>query len=424
MTWEALRRASIGIAAIVLLVTAVASAKQIHLLTMSYSTDLMNVLRDSIFPEFEQRYGVEVLHEQVGWNERLDKMNILFAAGQSPDLVLTGFYSPYEEGSNGVLEPLDRYIQDWEYKDTIPDPVWASQSWRGKVYVVPQYFDFRAIAYNKELFGQAGLDVNQPPQSWHDFLTYTRLMTRMEADGDQVTQRGFAGFGIGGNTAQHLMWWVMQGGLDPINLDTMTSNLNREEATVALENMLDLHQAAHLELPGAGGGIFGGNVGMAIQSAHNFQAVANSFDGLTTIDDVGVFAPRRSLAHNPAAINFIAGLAIPAASENKDLAWALIEHLMSRDSQLKIGKVAGWMSPRVDLAEEIQEFSPVLKGYYDIIQYSRAPVIPPPRDIGQQEVNRYVDQTLRAEMSPQEALQRSHELWTRLLSEWAAGITQ
>src|SRR5690606_35547277 len=109
------------------------------------------------------RHGVEVFHDQVSWAERLDRMNILFAAGESPDVVLTGFYSPYEEGSNGMLAPLDRYLDGWQDRHSIPDVVWDTQSWRGNVYVVPQYFDLRSFAYNKNVFAESGYDINTTP---------------------------------------------------------------------------------------------------------------------------------------------------------------------------------------------------------------------------------------------------------------------
>lgn len=48
--------------------------------------------------------------------------------------------------------------------------------------VMPQNVAPRAVGYNKELFGQAGLDPNRPPVSWDELIQYTRRLTRIEGD--------------------------------------------------------------------------------------------------------------------------------------------------------------------------------------------------------------------------------------------------
>src|SRR5690606_39744571 len=81
-----------------------------------------------------------------------------------------------------------------------------------------------------------------------------------------------------------------------------------------------------------------------------FENMGESF-----LSQMGLFAPRRSPAENPVAVGFINGIAMTNASPNKDLAWKLIEYLMSDDVLIQIQQATGWMTPRTDLAGERSE---------------------------------------------------------------------
>ena len=88
----------------------VAWAKELTFLTVGYSGELLNYLRNEVVPEFKDKYGVDVVMLSANWDTRMERIIVLTAGGTPPDVVCTGAYSPYEEGSVGMLEPLDRYL--------------------------------------------------------------------------------------------------------------------------------------------------------------------------------------------------------------------------------------------------------------------------------------------------------------------------
>lgn len=59
----------------------------------------------------------------------------------------------------------------------------------GKVWGIPFQRSTIVLYYNKELFKEAGLDPNRPPQTWKEQVEYAQKLTRRDASG-KVTQWG------------------------------------------------------------------------------------------------------------------------------------------------------------------------------------------------------------------------------------------
>jgi raffinose/stachyose/melibiose transport system substrate-binding protein len=91
------------------------------------------------------------------------------AAQTGPDLQ---YYWPVawmlEDMWNGNLAPLDELIPE-EVAHYVP-AFRDYASWEGHTYAAPLYNIGNPWVYNKELFKQAGLDPENPPQTWADFL--------------------------------------------------------------------------------------------------------------------------------------------------------------------------------------------------------------------------------------------------------------
>lgn len=56
-------------------------------------------------------------------------------------------------------------------------------SWRGVLYSMPMEATNLALIYNKEMFRQAGLDPEHPPQTWDELREYAKKLT-FDKDGD------------------------------------------------------------------------------------------------------------------------------------------------------------------------------------------------------------------------------------------------
>jgi len=389
----------------------VGSAQQrdvLHVLGAGWDLELVDLLENELLPAFEAQHNVDVQIEPVGWDERVDRIQILVASGLPLDVIATGYYSPYQEGASGLLAPLDRYIETWEHAGTIPGPVWETQRWRGSIMAVPLEFDLRGIGYFKSYFSEAGLDPERPPASWEELLEAVRRTTRLDSSGETLAVRGIAFW----EAAQEMIGYIHTAGVAPVELEVFRSNLNTPQAAEAVRFYLELNRAARFDLDNDATAMMTVNPGF-MRLVHGW--IDGDFAG-----QFGVFAPRRSPAQDPVAVGFINGLAIASGSTKKDLAWKFIEFMLSDEVLLAIQPVTGWMPPRVDLAPEYG--APHLDIYYPLVPYIKPAQLPPPGHLSQWAFEDALQRALAGEISPEQALMEGHDVWARHLNEWRAEL--
>jgi len=411
--------ASLVFALIAILATStLVSAKEITFLAVGYTAALRKYVQDEVIPVFRQEHGADVVLLNANWNTRMERFMVLTAGGTPPDVICTGFYSPYEEGSLGLLEPLDHYLAQWKYTPRFPKTLWNAVTWQGQVVVVPQNVAPRAIGYNKELFAQSGLDPHNPPRDWSALIQSARRLTRLE--GDNVAVRGFVNT-TGGGAAQQLFWFMRQAGLTEIDTKTFTSNLLDPKTLMALETLQELYEAGANSRPILAGGFERGRIAMQYSNPQQIVSML-AVDPDFLLNDFALFAPRQTPTSTPVAHLFTDGLAIPSASRNKDLAWEFIALLMSDEVILGTQRVGGFFCGRTDMLQRMMSTQPRIQLWYDIFPFMQASVLPPPRNTSQTELGQLIERVYKVEMAPLAALEQAHAQWTRLLADWKAEI--
>jgi len=121
-----------------------------------------------------------------------DKFTSLFAAATPPDLIITGGNGMVDRGIAGAVTALNDRIAPSKTIRTanfIPRAV-DEGSWQGKVYGLYWSGAARMLFWNKDLFQAAGLDPEQPPQTWDEFTTAMQKLTRTDAGGN-IQQLGY-----------------------------------------------------------------------------------------------------------------------------------------------------------------------------------------------------------------------------------------
>ncbi|MVO97984.1 ABC transporter substrate-binding protein [Paenibacillus lutrae] len=99
---------------------------------------------------------------------------------------------------NAVL-PLDEFIAK-EDKNWLADfyPAFLANSQTGgKTYSIPFQRSTIVLYYNKEMFKEAGLDPNKPPQTWDEMAEYAKKLKKEGRWGLEIPVSGFA-------------YWMMQ----------------------------------------------------------------------------------------------------------------------------------------------------------------------------------------------------------------------
>jgi multiple sugar transport system substrate-binding protein len=121
-----------------------------------------------------------------------DKVIAALSGSEPPDvLVLGGPDSVSTWVNEGLLAPLDDLIaaNNIDTGDIYPAML-AQGYFQGKYYALPWGSDTYALFWNKDLFEEAGLDPEKPPETMEELLEYADMLTKQEADGT-ITQLGF-----------------------------------------------------------------------------------------------------------------------------------------------------------------------------------------------------------------------------------------
>lgn len=390
-------------------------AAELRFLTVGHTADAQKYLLDHVIPYIENKLGVTVVMDSANWTTRTDKIVVSIAGGVPYDVISTGNSAPWEEGRTGLLAPLNEYVDRWEKRAYFPDPLWEATEWDGITYHIPHVIDIRAVAYNKRLFAESGLDAEHPPDSWDALVRAARRLTRME--GDRVAVSGFnIERGSGNGAAQDLYWFSHQAGIQMVEVDTLSSNLNRSEALDALYVLAELAEVGRYGFPVIGSGGF--SQGYA---AMQKQSVAISLPNIQRqnpdlLDDYGTFAPQRTPGSAPVAHGFTNGLAILAASRNKDLAWQFIDAFHDDEVRLGFEQATGNLSGRIDLMHRLDESIPKVEMVHSLLSnFQRSVYV---AGTGMSTLAALVRQVFDMEIPPETALLEGHQLWERMLTEW------
>lgn len=127
----------------------------------------------TVAAEFEEAHpGVTVKVETFPFAQYRDKMLVAMKGGTGPDVMtLDQVWTP-EFAAAGIIEPLDDYIAESDVvkeEDFFPG-AWQSNQYDDQMWGVPLNFDvWEQMYYNADMFKAAGLDPDNPPQTWAEW---------------------------------------------------------------------------------------------------------------------------------------------------------------------------------------------------------------------------------------------------------------
>jgi len=97
-----------------------------------------------------------------------------------PQFAYQGFFSDITEAATGVGVTADQYF----------DFAWQEATLKDRLYCLPFDTDTRALWYNKDIFEEAGLDPEKPPQNLDEFKEMVKAL-EVRGGGGQLTRFGF-----------------------------------------------------------------------------------------------------------------------------------------------------------------------------------------------------------------------------------------
>ncbi|HEJ83686.1 MAG TPA: extracellular solute-binding protein [Desulfobacteraceae bacterium] len=103
----------------------------------------------------------------------------LIAAGNQPDIIVASFGPQIGRlAAQEAAVPLGNFPGAQELFDRL-EPATVQQLY-GEYYYVPVGADVTMMIYNKQLFEEAGLDPESPPETWDEFLQAAEAINNLE----------------------------------------------------------------------------------------------------------------------------------------------------------------------------------------------------------------------------------------------------
>lgn len=190
------------------------------------------------FAEQNPGYEVELLHDP--WGTWHPKYKTLFASGNAPDVMIVNNpdFPVFANGDH--LLDLGAAIGEEAFADFFPG-VLSMYTWKGRKMAFPFTTDARVLWYNVDMFERAGLDPDDPPQTWDELLAYAEQLTMDTNDDGRVDVYGFgADYGLA-STPQKTIFVASEGSFVTVADDgTITPNVRTPEVRAWLELIVDM----------------------------------------------------------------------------------------------------------------------------------------------------------------------------------------
>ncbi|MCE0509018.1 extracellular solute-binding protein [Microbacterium sp. KKR3/1] len=277
--------------------------------------------------QFEkERPDIDIIGVEYEWEG--PTFAVQLAGGSLPDVFTVPFTDSKTLLENGQLMDVTDAIEELGYTDKfnpiILDGVTGSD---GKIYGFPRQAYAAALHYNRDLFEAAGLDPDNPPQTWDEIRTAAKAIT------DATGKAGYAQMAINNTGGWQLTsQTVARGGRTQTdNSDgTAESTIDNDATTAALQFLHDVKwedgsfgSKVDLDWGTINQEFAAGNIGMYTSGSDIYTALVRDFGmepsiyGMTVVPmegddpgtlgggDIAVISPTVDDATKAAAVTWI-----------------------------------------------------------------------------------------------------------------------
>lgn len=284
------------------------------------ASDTEEALLEETIAAFEEKYpDIDVVYEPIP-DAYAETMIGQFSAGDPPDLFYvgaTGEAGPWID--DGLLLALDDYIAGNPEIgiDSFYPGLLAPFQRDGSTYGLPKDASPLALFVNPDMLAEAGVEI---PTTWDE----------LAAAAEALTTDDVAGLCLGPEI-QRWGAFIYQNGGALYNEDMTEMTLDSPETVEALDYLLGLHEAGHLQTHteiGAGwcGEAFGtGQAAMTMEGNWLVPSMENEFP------DTPFEMAELPQGVQPGNLAFTVAYSIGEDSPNKDQAWVLLQYLAGQE---------------------------------------------------------------------------------------------
>lgn len=333
--------------------------------TMYWNTNHNYEVYQEVIDEFAAENNLEIDVQTYLWPDMRTKLLTDFSGGTVPDMIQVPAPWISEFGSQGLMSPLDDRIAAWPESSDWFDAAWIEVTSNDVRYGVKNHHTTFGLFYNRDLFREAGLDPNAPPESLNEFRDY--METIAEELGPDVL-----GFAFDQDAGYLVNFFANADTAALLNGDQIA--IDTPEVREALEILQEIaaNEWALIAEPGASyqnarRAFIEGSVAMMISGPWDLANLANNAPDM----DYGIAVPPHIDGVEPRTIVAGTAIGIPEGSPNPDLAWELLTRLTALDVQIAATEEAGMLMPRRSWSEsEVVQSIPGVSDFARIVPFA------------------------------------------------------
>lgn len=296
------------------------------------------------------------------WDSLMQSLIGAMPAGEGPDVAGIHFQYVPQYAESGLIMDLTAYLAEGSDLDPANWPAALVEllQYDGKFYAAPVNFATLMLYYNKDLFAAAGLDPENPPANWDEWIEAIKATTQDNRYGIALAER------------QTIPMWPIliwgNGGDIIADGESMLADPKTIEALELWGSLVRDEGIAPIGLTGA-------------EADQLFQSgrAAMEMNGPWMVNgylEAGVNFDVAPIPEGPAGPVTLADTVVFVVndqSENKDAVLEFIRFWNSRESQLYWSQQTGFPPARLDLADDpaLLEASPWAAKFAAVVPYSR-----------------------------------------------------
>jgi len=199
---------------------------------------------NKLVEDFEKENpGIKVKFETVPFEKIHDKLIVLVAGGNPPDIAFVDLPWVIDFAARGALVDLTDFIKHSTIVDPedFVEPLWDAGVYKNRIYGIPMDSECMGLFYRTDMFKDVGL--KSPPKNWEEFLGAAKKLTR-DTDGDGRID--IYGFLLLGENPYWWYPWLWQNGGELMNKENTQVLFNSEAGVEALKFYTELYTKYHV----------------------------------------------------------------------------------------------------------------------------------------------------------------------------------
>ncbi len=330
------------------------------------SPERTGLLRRQLDDFEEANPGVKVDVISLSWGQAFEKLSMMIAGGQYPDVIEMPDFWLARYVSAGQIADMTPFLTQADFDDDLEADTFDYGSIRERVYTIPYGYYLRAMIYNKKLFAQAGIE--KPPLTMDEFYQTAAKLSELP---------GVSGYcHHGGRGGAVFYYWIMttMNGSDRFFDDDGNSTFYNDGAVRGLTLIRDIYKNGYAPqdslnwgLNETVSGFYSGTCAMLHQTPDALTSLSKRMDDADYASSPMPLGPGgKSFPH----LGYI-GWSVLEGSEKKEMAFKLVRHLLNRENNHQWAQRSGLVPIYRGISDDIFRGDDIRAGWLQTTQDDR-----------------------------------------------------